>query len=137
MAVQFEMSRSEFKKRIYALIREGHGLGFNTFLLRWEFIRRSFFKGQRRFSPAALYSNTLWLKPSRQSDFAFLVALLRHMGESAEALRYLGELHHIEQKRYAETQAQLMGVFQSVQLTKPTEAVAAIFSKQRSFLVIG
>lgn len=133
--VQVELSRSEFKRRIYAVIREGHGLGFDAFLLRWEFTRRPFFKSEIKFSPAALYSNTLWLKPGGQSDFDFLVALLGHMGESNEVLSYLGELHHIEQKLYTEMQLKLMGVFQSVRLTKPAEAVVAVFSKQRSFLV--
>jgi hypothetical protein len=129
------MSRSEFKQRIYALVRECHGVGFRALLLRWEFTRRPFFKNETKFSPAALYSNTLWLKPDGQSDFDFLVAILRHMGEGAETLGHLADLHHIEQKRHAEMQLKLMGVFQSVRLTKPAEAVVASISKQRSFLV--
>ena len=129
------MSRSEFKQRIYALIREVHGLGFNAFLLRWEFTRRPFFKSETKFSPAELYSNTVWLKPEGQCDFDFLVALLKHMGEGAETLCHLGDLHHIELKRHTEMQSKLMGVFQSARLTKPVEAVAASISKRRSFLV--
>lgn len=104
-------------------------------MLRWELSRGPLFKNETKFSPAALYSNTLWLKPGGQSDFDFLAALLRHMGEGAETLSYLADLHHIEQKRYAEVQLKLMGVFQSVRLTKPAEAAVAVFSKQRSFLV--
>jgi hypothetical protein len=133
--VQIEMSRSEFRRRVSALIKEGHGSGFNALLLRWEFSRRSFFKKETKFSPAVLYSNTLWLKPAKQSELDFLVALLRHMGEGTEALSYLGNLHHIEQKRHAEMQSQLMGAFQSVRLTKPVEAVAASISKRSIFMV--
>ncbi len=135
MAVQVEMSRSEFKRRIYGLIKEVHGSGFKALLLRWEAFSRPFFKIKIKFSPAVVYSNTLWLKPGGQSEFDFLVALLRHMGEGTEALRYLKEMHYVEQERYVEIQAQLIGVFQSVRFTTPAEAVAAAFSKRRSFVV--
>lgn len=133
--MQVEMSRSEFKRRIYALIREGHGSGFNAFLLRWEFSKRPFFKNEIKFSPATLYSNTLWLRPSGKSEFDFLVALLRNMGEGDEVLSYLGQLHPVEQKRHAEAQSKLMGVFQSVRLTKPVEAIVRAFSERRSYAI--
>jgi hypothetical protein len=129
------MSRSEFKRRISGLIKEGHGSGVRALLLRWEAFSRPFFKKETKFSPATLFGNTLWLKPNRMSEFDFLVVLLRHMGEGAEVLSHLGDMHYIEQKRYAETQAKLMGIFQSVRLTMPFEAVAAAFSKRRSFVV--
>jgi hypothetical protein len=129
------MSRSEFKQRISALIKEGHGSGFNALLLRWELSKRSFFKKETKFSPATLFGNTLWLKPNRMSEFDFLVVLLRHMGEGAEVLSHLGDMHRIERKRYAETQAKLMGIFQSVWLTKPVEAVAWGFSHRRNYLI--
>lgn len=133
--MQVEMSRSEFKQRIYALVRECHGVGFRALLLRWEFTRRPFFKNETKFSAAALYNNTLWLKPNHSSELDFLVALLKHMGEGAEALSYLGELHYIEQKRHAEMKSQLMGAFQSVRLTKPTEAAVQLFSKSRVYSI--
>lgn len=134
--MRVEMLRSEFKRRISGLIKECHGSGFNAFFLRWEFSRKPFFKNETKFSPAALYSNTLWLKPVGQSEFDFLVALLRHMGEGAEAISHLCELHHIEQKRHAEMQSQLMGVFQSVRLTKPVETVVSLYHARHRYVIV-
>lgn len=133
--MQVEMSRSEFKQRISALVREGHGRGSKALLLRWEFSRRPFFKKETKFPPAALYSNTLWLKPREQSEFDFLAALLKHMGESAEELRYLHELHCVERERYASAQVALTNFFESVRLVKPVEAVAKSFSAKRTYLI--
>lgn len=134
--MQVEMSRSEFKRRIYGLIKEGHGSGVKALLLRWEAFSRPFFKTKIKFSPAVLYSNTLWLKPGGQSEFDFLVALLKHMGEGTEALRYLKEMHYVEQERYFQMQAQLIGVFQSIRFTRPAEAVARLCHERRRYVIV-
>lgn len=134
--MQVEMSRSEFRRQIYSLIRRGHGRGLRAFLLRWEAFRRPFFKNELKFSPAVLYSNSLWLKPRGQSEFDFLVELLRFMGEGAEDLRYLYELNRVEEQRYAQAQIALMGIFQSVRLVKPVEAVARAYSASRGYVLV-
>jgi hypothetical protein len=133
--MQLEISRREFKKRISALVNELHGSGFNAFFFRFQVLRRPFVKTAGKLSPAGLYSGLLWLKPNDLSELDFCITLLRHMGEGAKALSYLGELHYIEQKRHAEMKSQLMGAFQSVRLTKPTEAAVQLFSKSRVYSI--
>jgi len=133
--VQVDISRADLKKRIYGLIRELYGAGFEGWMLRWEVSRRPFLKTETNLSPASLYSNLLWLKPTAQSELAFFSTILRHMGATAEDLKYVVEMHRIEEQRYQEAETQLMGVFSSVRLTKPVEAVARALSNRVSYLI--
>lgn len=133
--MQLEISRRDFKKRISALIKELHGTGISGFFTVFEALRRPFIKTAGRLSPAILYSELLWLKPNSSFELDFLIAMLRHMGASAEDLHYVVEMHRIEEQRYQEAGVAFMGVFISIRLTKPVEAVVRSFSKHRSYLI--
>jgi hypothetical protein len=135
--MQLEMSRSDFKKRISALVNELHGSGFKAFFTRFEVLRRPFIKTAGKLSPAGLYSELLWLKPNGLSELDFLIAMLRHMGATAEDFRYVAEMHRIEEQRYQEARVALMAVFSSVRLTKPVEAVSRSFSKRVLYFIDG
>ena len=133
--MQLEMSRVDFKKRISALIKELHGGGFNAFFIRFDALRRPFVKTGGKLSPAGLYSELLWFKPNSLSELDFLIAMLRHMGATAEDLQYVVEMHQIDDRRYKKARVALMGVFSSVRLTKPVEATARTFSGKVTYLI--
>jgi hypothetical protein len=135
--MQLEISRREFKKRISALVNELHGSGFNAFFFRFQVLRRPFVKTAGKLSPAGLYSGLLWLKPNDLSELDFFITLLRHMGATAEDLEYVIEMHRIEEQCYQEAGVALMGVFRSVRLTKPVEALARSFSGKQTYLING